>query len=464
MQIRTLDFNKYRRKYDIKEVTNFNIDGLGTLFDPSIFGYGEERKTRCGYIDLAGPFIDPSTFDISRRLFRELTGIVDGTRWYKIGEKGELIESTESDGGRTGLQWLYDNFDRIKFTKLENTENNRTQTKKMKKAYTSLTKKDFFIKFMIVIPLHYRDIDTSSATAVKVDELNQYYMDLIKACNFKRKLNSSSTNTFFIDTKIQGILMNIYNYISNMLFGKEGSQRQLAMGRSIDNASRIVMVAPEVKPSDTIGKCRHGLDMVQIPLHHILNMHPVHTVTATLRVLRSFMENGLMGSIDIDDFESYYTDEWIKSVMETFTNTFSHRLDNVPTPNDGTIDLLFDFTNEDSNEKTKIIRPLTYMDLFYLAASLYIENSRFIITRYPIIGKDSLIYMKGFIITLNKGIGHMDIYLPGNEDKPIFAADKYPDVFPYQSNYRSDIFHEVTILSNCNLAGLDGDYDKISLS
>ena len=103
MQIRTLDFNKYRRKYDIKEVTNFNIDGLGTLFDPSIFGYGDERKTRCGYIDLAGPFIDPSTFDISRRLFRELAGIVDGTRWYKIGEKGELIESTESDGGRTGL-------------------------------------------------------------------------------------------------------------------------------------------------------------------------------------------------------------------------------------------------------------------------------------------------------------------------------------------------------------------------
>lgn len=464
MQLRTLDFNKFRRKYDIKEVTNFNIDGLGTLFDPSIFGYGEERKIRCGYIDLGGPFIDPSTFDISRRLFRELAGIVDGTRYYKIGEKGELIESTESDGGKTGLTWFYDNFDRIKFTKLENTENNRTQTKKMKKAYTSLTKKDFFIKHQIVIPLHYRDVDTSSATAVKVDELNQYYMDLIKSCNFKRKISTSSSNSYFIDTKIQGILMNIFNYICNMLFGKEGAQRQLAMGRSIDNASRIVMVAPEVKPSDTIGKCRHGLDMIQIPLHHIVNMHPVHTITAVTRVLRSFMEHNLMGDIDIEEFEAYYTDEWIKHAMENFTNTFSHRLDNVPTPNDSTIDLLFDFTNEDNNEKSKRIRPLTYMDLFYLAANLYLHNSRFIITRYPIIGKDSLIYMKGYIITLNKGIGHMDIYLPNNEDKPIFSADKYPDVFPYQSNYRSDIFHEVTILSNCNLAGLDGDYDKISLS
>ena len=151
MQIRTLNFNKYNRKYDIKEVTNFNLEGLGTLFDSSIFGYGDERLERCGYINLGGHFIDPSIFDISRRLFRELSGIVDGTRYYKIEKDGTLSLSNEQDGN-TGLNWFYENFDKIKFNRLEEVENNKIQTRKMKGAFTRLKREDFFIRNLIVIP------------------------------------------------------------------------------------------------------------------------------------------------------------------------------------------------------------------------------------------------------------------------------------------------------------------------
>ena len=460
MELRTLNFNKYNRKYQIKEVTNFNIEGLGTLFDPSIFGYGDVRRERCGYISLGGPFIDPATFDISRRLFRELAGIVDGSRYYKIAKDGSLEPSSEAEGGSTGLKWFYDNFDRIRFTKLENSENNKLQTRKMKEAYTSLKREEFFIKNILVIPLHYRDVDTTSHS-IKIDELNQFYIDLIKATSFKKRMVSSTLNDSFIDTKIQGLLMNIFDYLSNMNFGKDGAQRQLAMGRSIDNAARVIITAPEIKRSDIIGDTRYNLDKSIVPLHHILDMHPVHTVSATHQLLQSFREKGLMGNVDVDEFEAFYTDEWIEDQVETYSNTFAHRLDAVPTPTGGTIDLRFDFIDDETEEESSMIRPLTFIELFYLAVEMFRQNSRIVTTRYPIIGKDSLLYSKIEVGTFIKDVGNMKIYIPAN-DQLIYDMKYYPNPgLKTKDNIDSSLFDETVRFSNMMLEGLDGDYDEM---
>lgn len=465
MQIRTLNFNKYNRKYDIKEVTNFNLEGLGTLFDSSIFGYGDERLERCGYINLVGYFIDPSIFDISRRLFRELSGIVDGTRYYKIEKDGTLSLSDEQEGS-TGLNWFYENFDKIKFNRLEEVENNKIQTRKMKGAFTRLKREDFFIRNLIVIPLHYRDLDTSQGNnSIKVDELNQLYIDLIKTTSFKKKMsNIESMNDSFINTKIQGLLQSIYDYICNTLFGKEGAQRHLAMGRSVDNCSRVVITAPEVKLNDTIGKCTQNLDNINVPLHHFLSGTPTHAITATHMILKSFLERGLLGNIDNEDFETFYTDDWIQEQIETYTVTYSHRLDTVPTPESKSIKLRFLFKDEDSGVESDSERELTFIDLFYLSSKLYIHGIRGAVTRYPIIGKDSMLFGKILLSSFHKNIGNMKIFIPG-EELPIYDYDKYPNAEPFIGKLSTDIFADTMQFSNTYLSGLDGDYDgdKVSL-
>lgn len=460
MQIRTLSFPKYHRKYQTKEVTSFKLEGIGTLFDPNIFGYGEEKKSRCGYIDLGGPYVDPPTFDIARRLFRDLPYIIDGTKFFKIEEDGSLTPSTEEEGGKTGLKWFYDNYNRIQLKKLQETEGNKIQTRKMKEAFTKLKREEFFFKQLLVIPLHYRDIDTTSGTSIKVDELNQLYIDLLKATNFKKRLGESAMNTTFVDVKIQGIIMQIYEYMKNVQFGKEGAQRQLAMGRSVDNCSRIIITAPEVKRSDVIGKCRHNLDQAIIPLHHIMNMHPVHTVTATMKILKSFKEQGLMGNIDDDEFEAFYTDEWLTHAIESYTMTFSHRLDKVPTPNGEDIILTFKFKDEDTDEEDHSTRGITYIELFFLAVMLFIDKVRVASIRYPIIGKGSMIYLKMNIGSFNKNIGHMDIYLPSDEEFPVYSYDHFPNIMSIENGViSSTTFEETMKFNNLYLGPLDGDYD-----
>ena len=46
MQIRLINVDKMIRNKRLLEVTNFNLDGPGSLFDPNIFGHGDEKIKR----------------------------------------------------------------------------------------------------------------------------------------------------------------------------------------------------------------------------------------------------------------------------------------------------------------------------------------------------------------------------------------------------------------------------------
>ena len=60
----------------------------------------------------------------------------------------------------------------------------------------------------------------------------------------------------------------------------------------------------------------------------------------------------------------------------------------------GKCKLFFKFRDEESKHVTEEERDLSWVDLFYLAADMFREKTRAMITRYPITGKDSNIFVK----------------------------------------------------------------------
>lgn len=461
----TLNSNKLIRKNSSKEVINHGIDGIGGLFDPNIFGYTiDEKKSKMGYIDLKGHFIDMGVFKIAKRLFRDLPYIIDGSKKFKIGADGGLILDPD---GETGLDWFYKNFNNIKFTKMEDNENNRLQTKKMKEAWMKLTREQFFMTKLMVLPQHYRDIDTTSGS-IKIDTLNQMYMDLIKACSFKDKQKeNTSMVTYFNDVKIQSLLSDIYEHISAVLQGTskaDGVLRDGAMGRSVDNGARIVIVAPEIKPNDTIGKTNFELDKISLPLHHIMNIAPVQTIGAVFKILNSFYENGLINQ-SREEFEMEFNEEVIKEKIKNYYHAYAERFEKVKYNKDQTIKLYFDFTDSDTEELTSELRDITWLDVFYLAVNLFKENIRSMAARYPITDKDSMIFCKINILVFNKDNGNMKIKLTEEDTDYIYDFDNYPNVHKYENNPVSYIFEETAKFSNLYLEGMGGDYDgdKVSI-
>ena len=460
----TLNSNKLIRKNNAKEVVNHNIDGAGGLFDPNIFGHTiDEKRSKMGYIDLKGYFIDMSTFKIAKRLFRDLPFIIDGSKKFKIEKNGTLTVDADGD---TGLEWFYKNFNDIKFTKLEDSENNRLQTKKMKEAWTKLTREEFFINKIMVLPQHYRDIDTTSGS-IKVDVLNQMYMDLIKACSFKeQQKNNASMVTYFNDVKIQSLLSDIYEHISTIIKGTDKSDGILkngAIGRSVDNSARIVIVAPEVKPSDTIGKTKYSLDYINLPLHHIMNIAPVQTVGSVFRILNSFYESGLI-NLTREEFEMEFNEDIIKEKIDNYYHSYAERFEKIKYK-DQTVKLYFVFTDSDTDVTTSELRDITWLDVFYLAVNLFKDNIRVMAARFPITGKDSLIFCKVNILVFNKDNGNMKIKFNEEDNDFIYEFDDFPNVHKYEDKPVSYIFEETAKFNNMYLEGMGGDYDgdKISI-
>lgn len=463
MQIRTLNADKFISLYNVREVTSYQLTGPGSLFDPDIFGQRNDKEIQYGYINLKGYYIDPSTYGVASRVFRELLSIVDGSKKYTINKDGSL--EVDPENGHTGLRWFYENLEDIRFNKIRDTlatGTNRMQSKLMKKAFLKLKRGDIFISKLIVMPMRYRDINTEDEKNVQIDELNQMYMDLIKAVATKERFkNTDERNSTILDYKIQQLLQSIYEFQCSKIFGKTGAQRSLALSRSVDNCTNSVIVAPEVKLNDIIGKSDAALDNAKVPLHHILNMHPVHTLSATKQILMQLRNVGLIQS-DLDEFEYFYNEVHIKEEIENYYNSPAMRFEPVKQPNGELVNI---WVKHDNDEKP-ISRPIIWLEIFYLATQLYINNVRGILTRYPVTTKNSTVPVRWTVATLVDELATEYIYIDeeaANNNDAFLILEKFPQLSKYlgkvsQSRIPS-LFSETTQFSNMYLDGLDGDYD-----
>ena len=461
MQIRLINVDKMIRNKRLLEVTNFNLDGPGSLFDPNIFGHGDEKIKRFGYIKLNGHFVHPVLYNGAKRLWRELPSIIDGRKRFIIDKSGNLVQDPL---GETGLEWLYNNFDRINLKKLKDLDGNKLTTKRMKKSYDKLTRDEFFIDKILVKPLHFRDLDTDKAS-IKIDELNQYYIDILKAAKFKERTMGMSY-TFFNDAKIQGLLASIYDYLSTT-FDKDGIQKGAVMSRSIDNAVRLIAVIPEIRNKDVLGKGRYTLNTTTLPLHHFLNGCPIQAITASKRILQSLFDRGKFPSMSQDDFDNHFTDESLKEALVNYDHSHLERLQPVKDSYGNTCKLFFKFRDEESKQVTEEERDLTWVDLFYLAADMFREKTRAMITRYPITGKDSNIFVKINLTVFTVDEGDVEIYLNEGDPDPIYEfKDNYPNVGKYVVNPQmlDRLFDETVRISNLHASGLGLDYDGDKMS
>ena len=104
-----LDVDKFIKMNQCKEVSNpvfFNgptptEDGL---LSNEIFGITKaERAGIYAYIDLGGDFMPPLIYKTLLKLNGKIADVVNGTDYFKIDAKGDLVPDPDGD---TGIDWL----------------------------------------------------------------------------------------------------------------------------------------------------------------------------------------------------------------------------------------------------------------------------------------------------------------------------------------------------------------------
>lgn len=480
LQLEVLDVPLYIKQNELKEITNptfFSPSGAPTsdgLLSNEIFGMTQkERSGIYAYIDLAEYFIDPSCWKTLTKLDSKFKGIINGINKYIITPDGELVED---ETGNTGIKWLKQNFGKIKFKKTDS----RTRDMRIKYIMHNYNKGRMFINKYIVIPPYYRDVNTTGKHT-GVGQINTFYVNLLTAARALKENNDYGLS--MADTtcyRIQNTLKAIYDWFcgnSNSdikdkgsgLGGKFGLIRA-NMGYTSDYSSRLVLSAPNLN-TNSVDDLMVTLDKSAIPLAAIAaDFYPF-----MMFHIRKFFENELQNatsyefvndngeqvSIELaEDPMAYFNDDMIKDHLKKFVYSHDTRFIPVelPTKNtDHTYYMTFKGKRWDSvkdaelSSEPTLQRPLTWVDVIYVAAIRATDGKQISFTRYPYDSYFNTIYT-GIEVATTK------------ETEPIMLNGElykfYPKIRLDDINAPSaQKFIDTMQISNLYLNGMGADYD-----
>lgn len=418
MKIDLVDAKEFIRVNKLKEITSPALYERGGIPNPDglisneIFGVNvQSRKTTFAYISLNGHFFSPVVYKQFKRMFRNIEKIVDGSKNFSITEKGELIQD---DKGQTGIDFLYKNWEKIKWNKTTGMRNERID------LLTKTPKNQIFVDYWIVIPAFYRDVSSGSSGG-KTIPLNTMYSRLIRYASL---LKGNSLFTFsFNSTKasIQNTLVEIYDYFRDKMKGKGGLLRRYLLGKSVDFCVRTVISDP-IYHGNRVGDDIVDFDHAAIPVSHIcVELHPL-----MIHWLKNFFQQAVVneqfnkevseqlggGTVKLKDPEVHFNDTFLKTQLDKFYYDTSSRFDLVMVPLakpiNGKTEVPLRFrgriVDQPGRESTLVDRPLTWADIMFMAACDVSADKHVLITRYPLLHQHGIIVNKINVLSTNETI------------------------------------------------------------
>lgn len=435
-----------------------NIPTTNGLLSTEIFGTNtNDRKLTFAYIDLNDYFIHPYVYKILRRLDRRIVDIVYSSKTYIVDEGGQLVEDVN---GGTGLKWLYNNWDKIKFKKNDSTIRNERIA--LLEAYD---KNVLFCKQWIVIPAFYRDVNFQNVDAGKVshNEITDLYCKLLRFANM---LQNTGEFDFMMNStrgKVQETLVELYDYFKSKLEKKYGLIRKALLGKSIDYGVRAVIAAPEFntdKYDETIVDFYHsGLPISMIctlfypfMIHEMRNFYRelYEDLNGSIEDLSEY-DKRLQGSAELADFNLTFTESFFKKQMDYFTRSYDGRFNKVEIPLKQEQKVPIYFKIQLEHNGVIETRDLTYTDMLYIVTSRVAEGKHIYITRYPLTNHFGSYPNKFRVLSTHKTV---------KRSYRGVDYDFYPDVDENMNpNDVAVYFYDVLKPSNLYLTGLGGDYD-----
>ena len=477
--LEVLDVDRYIKTNELKEITNptfFSANGQPTsdgLLSNEIFGITQkDRAGTFAYIDLGEYFIDPSCYKTLQRLDNKFNFIVNSMRTYKVNAEGDL---EEDPSGGTGIKWLKDNFKKI----ILKPSKSRARDMRIRYIEHNFKTGKMFLNKYVVIPAYYRDINTSGKHT-GVGQINTLYVNLISAARAIKENNDYGLS--MADTtcaRIQDTLKTIYDWFcgnSNAsikdpgsgLSGKAGIIRA-NMAYTSDYSSRLVLSAPELK-ADSIDDLMVSIDKSAIPLAAVAaDFYPF-----MLFHMRKFFENEFLNStsyefvnmegkevsVELDNPMMYFTDDLLKDQLKKFVYSHNNRFIPIEIPTKDkshTYYMTFKGKKWDSvkdaeiSSEPAIHRPMTWVDVIYIAAVRSTEGKQMSFTRFP---------YDSYFNTIYTGIEVAST----TETEPILLDGEfyrfYPKIRIEDINAPSaKRFIDTMQISNLYLSGLGADYD-----
>ena len=470
MKIEIFDTGLFIDMNHLKEIKSPILFQRGNVPDPDglisneIFGLDVKRRRQTfAYIDLKAHFFNPHIYKALKRLYRNIDKIINGMEYYSINKDGILVKDP---AGETGLDFLYDNWEKINWERSENTTSMRNERIDI---VTKSKKSEVFMQYQIVIPAFYRDIQLDSSGGGENDPLNNLYAKQLRLASMLSDKDMFDFTYHSTNYSMQGLIEEIYDYFKVKLQKKNGMIRKFLMGKNIDFCTRSVITSPNFH-ANRPEEMEIQFDRSGIPISQVCSLCYPFIVTW----IRNFFErefimnqaskilfNQATGEVEeiveIYKPEMYFTDEFIKRMIDRYISDPETRFDPIliPIGKDKYMHMAFTGKRIDSSTTSDLStisnRSFTVTDLLYMACYDVAKDKHAVVTRYPVSDSYGL-----FISQIH--------VLSTLETEPVRVNDTvyqfYPKIEPNLSKSKIAIrFIETLKFSNAYLKGLNGDYD-----
>ena len=431
------------------------------LISNEIFGITtKSRKETFAYIDLHGYFFVPHVYKVLKRLYRNIEKIINGELYVSIGEDGRLVKD---ENGETGLEFIYNNWDKIQWA-LDDTDSG--MKKERLNLVKTLPKNEIFSRYAIVIPAFYRDIKSTSSGG-EVDNINNLYGKLIRTATLVKEKDLFSFQFNMVNYNIQNTLVDIYDFFKHKLEKKQGLLRKYLLGRNVDYCTRSVITAPSYhanRPEDLMIDFRHA----NLPISQICSLCFPFVIawvkkfferevfdTKNSKIIYDPVTDTVEDNIELKNPESYFSDRYLKKMIDTYIKDPESRFDKIFIPSNSNHKLYLRFTGKRIDPTTKAelpsiaYRPMTWTDILYMACEDVTRDKHCMITRYPLLDEF------GIFIAEIRVCSTTETDMVSYNGK---IYNWYPRIdFDVPSEKIASKFLDSIQFSNSYLPGLDGD-------
>ena len=439
MKIEILNIDKLVDVNSLKEVSSPHLFSTKMTFDDegilsnSIFGLSRtDRLSTYAYIDLRRHFLHPHIYQnvMKNRLFKDIIYLVSGQKKFSI--KNNYIQEDSGPDAWTGLDDLYDNWDKIDWSVSLSADTIN------KDLITKLPKDLVFTNKLLVCPPSYRDIMLSGTldSSDYVNELNNLYTSVIRNVALLQQGGLFARKQFATQSKIQSLLVDIFNYFKELLATKQGLIRRSLLGKSTDWGVRSVIAAPSYN-HERISDSMVSLAESAVPISQCASaFHPF--IKAYIKdFFMRFLINKQYESEFFDpktkelvkglivDPELQFSDKNINKMINNFILNADSRFDPIMLKMQKTyangkkeiVEVYYRFKGKEilpNNVYKELNRPLTVCDVMYLACYHTCKNRHVMVSRYPV-GIDKGMFFTKINVETTKE--HQHILYNGGEYK-----------------------------------------------
>lgn len=449
MELIIPNIDKIVEQNRLPEITNpVYLDGSSTPTKDGIFSYeifgrpgGNRRKFQFGYIDLGKRFIHPVAYIQMLRLFSKLPDILTGNKTFKVTSEGHLIEDPD---GETGIDFLYKNFDRIKF------DDRGVKSRKTKnEIFEAYTKDEVFCSKWLVIPPFYFDINLRTDEGARsIDELGSLYIKLISMTRLLKNEGSFFTS-YSMENTIQTTLYDIYKIFATKVSMKQGLIHKDILGKNVDYTVRGVVSAPSLRKANSYRDQEVPYGYVGVPLYMLCTTFFPFVVAELERLMQ-----------ELNAYKVYLSNsaghEILASTIDTISSTNYEKMIKLyaKSPENRTQEFKIetsDGANALENLAKKLGRKVTVTDILYIAVSEVIKDKFVIFVRYPLEDYRNVGTFRPVILTTEDTV-EMHI-------SELWKFKRYPDLSKPNLSWIDSIRPNFSVLS-----AYDADFDGDTMS